>query len=294
MYVVRKRMNLTKLIEILDHEFSVVKTNEDLVTWAVTKENKPYLNPAFLNKKSGLFLKSSKVIEKVYTTVFITDCIIEKIVLQKNKSLLFTHHHFDYYEDHRGLVPMSVSNLQQLKNANASIFVAHASLDTHDRYGTSISLAKLVNIEVDELFYDYFGAPTALVGHITKTPFSSFADIVKKKLGRPALTLEKNHETVEKIAVVAGGGDMPDILQQAKDYGCDTYLTGTIEHRWDLPYVQESNKKFHELNKQLKMNLIGGTHFGTERPAMMKIVEYFKDIEVDAEYCEDEKLLHVL
>ena len=71
-------------------------------------------------------------------------------------------------------------------------------------------------------------------------------------------------------------------------------MTGTIEHRWDFPHVQESNKEFHELNKQLKINLIGGTHFGTERPAMMRIVEYFQDIGVDAEYCEDETLLNVL
>jgi putative NIF3 family GTP cyclohydrolase 1 type 2 len=287
-------MNLERLTEILDKEFSAVKTNEGLVTWSVTEENKPYLNPAFLNKQSGLFLKSSQVIEKVYTTVFITDCIVKKIADQKSKSLIFTHHHFDYYEDYRGLVPISAFNLKQLKGANASIFVAHASLDHHDRYGTSISLAKLLNIEIDELFYDYFGAPTALVGHIVKTPFSGFADNVKQKLGRPALTLEKNNETVEKIAVVAGGGDMPDILQQAKDYGCDTYLTGMIEHRWENAMIQESNKKFHELNKQLKLNLIGGTHFGTERPAMVSVVKFFKDIGVDAEYCEDETLLHAL
>ncbi|MHC4374172.1 MAG: Nif3-like dinuclear metal center hexameric protein [Planctomycetota bacterium] len=285
-------MKFATLTEMLDHEFSVVKTNEGLVAWSVTEENKPYLNPAFLNRQSGLFLKSAETIEKVCTTVFITDCIAEKIIRQKSNSLIFTHHHFDYHEDHRGLEPISAFNLKRLKNANASIFVAHASLDTHDRYGTSISLAKLLHIEVDELFFDYFGAPTALVGHITKTPFSAFAETVKQKLGRPVLTLEKNHETVEKIAVVAGGGDMPDILQQAKDFDCDTYLAGTIEHRWKNAQVQESNKQFHELNNQLKLNLIGGTHFGTERPAMISVVEYFRNIGIDADYCEDETLLN--
>lgn len=193
----------------------------------------------------------------------------------------------------RGIVPISAVNLKQLKDAGSSIFVAHGSLDNHEKYGTSISLAKLLDIEIDELFYDYCGAPIALVGHIEKTPFNSFADKVKQKLGRPVLALKENNEFVEKIAVVAGGGDMPDILQQAKDLGCDTYLTGTIDHRWEIPQIQESNKKFHELNKQLKLNLIGGTHFGTERPAMMKIGEYFKNIGVDTEYCEDEKLLYV-
>ena len=285
-------MNLEKLTELLDKEFSVVKTKEDLIIWAVIEENKPFLNPAFLNKQSGLFLKSSHTVEKVCSTVFVTDCVVEKIKRQKGDKLIFTHHPVDYYEDHRGIVPISASTLKKLKNTGTSIFAAHVSLDIHEKYGTSISLARLLDIEIDKWFYECCGAPVALVGHIERTSFNSFADKIKQKLDRPVLTLEKNKEYVEKIAVAAGGGDIPDILQQAKDFGCDTYLTGTIEHKWEIPPFQDYNKKFHELNKQLKLNLIGGTHFGTERPAMIKVVEYFKDIGIDAEYCEDEILLN--
>jgi putative NIF3 family GTP cyclohydrolase 1 type 2 len=286
-------MNLEKLTEILDKEFSVIKTKEDLVAWATTEENKAFLNPAFLNKQSGLFLKSAEAIEKVYTAVFITNCIVEKMVCQKGNNLIFTHHHFDYYEDNRGIMPISASKLTKLREAGSSIFVAHGALDNHEKYVTSISLAKLLDIKIDQLFCDYCGAPAALVGHVEKTPFNHFAEVVKQKLNRPVLTLEENRKFVEKIAVVAGGGDMPDILEQANELGCDTYLTGTIEHRWGIPPIQESNRKFHELNKELKLNLIGGTHFGTERPAMMKVVEYFKNIGIDTEYCEDEELLCV-
>ena len=50
------------------------------------------------------------------------------------------------------------------------------------------------------------------------------------------------------------------------------------EYMWKMrPYIQEGNKKFHELNKKLKLNLIGGTHYGTERPAMIYISELFID-----------------
>jgi hypothetical protein len=90
---------------------------------------------------------------------------------------------------------------------------------------------------------------------------------------------------------VDGGGDSPDILQQVYDSGCDTLLTGTVEHRWENPSIQESNKAFHELNKTLNINLIGGTHFGTERPAMIKVVRFFHRIGIPVEYCENEELL---
>lgn len=287
-------MNLERLTEILDAEFSVTKCQEDIVGWSVTSENKPLLNPAFLEKQSGLFLKSSVTVEKVYTAVFITDYIVEKISRQKGNNLIFTHHHFNYHEDHRGLVPTSASTLNKLKQNLTSIFVAHGPLDHHKKYGTSISLAKLISLEVDHMFFDYFGEPVALVAHVEKTPFDSFAENVRQRLGRPVLTLENNNGFVEKIAIAAGGGDMADILQEAKDLGADTYLTGTIEHRWDHPLIRENNTKFHELNKHLKLNLIDGTHFGTERPAMISVVEYFKDIEIDTEYCEDEVLLHAI
>ena len=152
---------------------------------------------------------------------------------------------------------------------------------------------EFVDVTVDELFYDYFGAPTALIGHIDRTPYEEFVNKVQQDLQRPYLTCRKYHDYVHKIAVVAGGGDLPDMLQHVYDYGCDTLLTGTVEHRWENPVIQKSNKEFHDLNKVLKVSLIGGTHYGTERPAMIKVLEYFQRNSITAEYLEDDYLLKI-
>jgi putative NIF3 family GTP cyclohydrolase 1 type 2 len=202
-----------------------------------------------------------------------------------------THHHFDYYEDNRGLQPIRPEVFEILKETGNSIYVAHAPLDTHKTYGTSVSLAELCNIKTDRLFFDYFGAPTALTGHVNRTSFYEFAEIVRLAIKRPQLTLYKHIDYVEKIAVVAAGGDLSEILQQVHDFGCDTLLTGTVENRWAIPFIQEENKKFHALNHVLKRNLIGGTHYATERPAMKKIVALIQQHGVDCAYCEDEELL---
>lgn len=153
-------------------------------------------------------------------------------------------------------------------------------------------MAELCGIAIEKYFYDYYGAPTALIGHINKASFEVFSDFIQKKLERPVLTLEKNKDYVEKIAVVAGGGDLPDLLQQVYDYGCDTLLTGTVEHRWAVPFIQEGNRQFHELNKKLKINLIGGSHYGTERPAMIKFTEYITQLGIECRYIEDNILLN--
>jgi putative NIF3 family GTP cyclohydrolase 1 type 2 len=286
-------MKLNEIVKKLDEEFSVQKTGEDLVEWAVNEKSISLISPYFLEKKTGLMLKGSETIEKVYTSVFVTDQIVYKLSKQDSPCLIFTHHNFDYHEDARGLQDIPVNNLQILREMGHSLFVAHASLDTHKEFGTSVSLAELVGIEIDELFYEYYGAPVALVGHIKRETFDNYTDLVKSRLQRPYLTQIKNQDYVENVGVVAGGGDDPQILQKVNDFGCDTYLTGTVEHRWSSPHFQKLNHEFHELNKQLKINLIGGTHYGTERPAMIKVLRYFQRNEIPAEYCEDDVLLNI-
>lgn len=286
-------MDILEIAGKLDSELNIINHSEDLVAWAVTEENKSFINPNFLDKKTALFTNNSEIINKVYTTVFITDEIVNKISKEKN-CLIITHHHFDYYEDERGILAIRPEMLQKMQENRNSIYVAHAPLDTHQKYGTSISLANLCNISVEKLFFDYFGAPTALIGKIERTVFENFASFVQEKLERPSLTKVKHKKFVEKIAVIGGGGDEPDILQTAYNEGCDTILTGTIEHRWAAPFIQEANKKFHFLNDNLKLNLIGGTHFGTERPAMIDLIELIKSYNIDCEYCEDFNLLNAI
>jgi putative NIF3 family GTP cyclohydrolase 1 type 2 len=286
-------MKLELLSQLLDKEFNAGNNGENLVEFAVTDDNKKCFSPAFLANKTGLINSSSDEIEKVFTVVFITQIIVDKLINKRN-SLIFTHHHFNYHEDERGILPVSPEIFKTLREAGISVYVAHAPLDTHKIYGTSIALAETCNIKPEKLFFDYLGAPVALVGNIDKTDFDTFSETVRQNIQRPFLTLHKHKDDVGKIAVVAGGGDMPELLQQAFDLGCDTLLTGTVEHRWALPVIQENNRKFHKLNKKLKLNLIGGTHYATERPAMIKVVELIRALGLDCEYCEDEMLLNSL
>lgn len=283
-------MNLKKITEILDKEFFETKVKEDLVSWAVTKDNQNYINKPFLNQETGLMLHSGEVINEVFTCVFVTGEIIDKVCINKN-SLLVTHHNFNYYEDERGLCPIRFEQLERLKNSGISLYVAHAGLDTHKIYGTSKVLAETLNIEIEGYFFDYFGDSVALVGMIEKDNYDNYIEFVKRKLDRNLLTIEKYTDEIRKIAVVAGGGDEPEILKEAYKLGADTMIGGTIEHKWGLPFIQENNKKFRDLNKELKLNLIGGTHYGTERPAMQRLVEFFEKLNLKSTFIEDESLL---
>jgi len=104
-----------------------------------------------------------------------------------------------------------------------------AGLDTHQQYGTSISLAEALDVHIDKYFFDYFGSPAALIGSVPKQSLNDFVEKAKLGMQRTTFTIEKHRENVERVAVVAGGGDEPEILEQAYKLGCDTYIGGTIE-----------------------------------------------------------------
>ena len=284
-------MFLEDLAVRLDTEFGVDVSKENLVEWAVTEDNAAAIRPAFLEHRSGLMVAGGASVTAVRTAVFVTDRIVKKL-RSLEPCLLVAHHNFDYYEDERGLQPIRSAQIQDLLDHGHSIYVAHAGLDTHPVYGTSLALATLVGIDVKERFYDYFGAPTALIGDAGGWEFEAFAEHVRKSLQRPKVSVDNHGARVRVVAVVAGGGDAPDFLEEAYDRGCDTILMGTLENRWAIPDMQRDHGLFLRLNDSLRLNLVGGSHFGTERPAMIRLLDFFRDMSVPCEYCEDEELLN--
>ncbi len=286
-------MKLSDLQSTLDSEFRVADSEEDLTAFALTPENRPFVNEEFVSRQTGLFTCNAEEVDIVLTTVFITKEIVRQASHYRN-SLIFTHHHFDYFESERGLQPIAREYLEELRSRNISLYVAHAPLDTHQTYGTSRCLATLCGVETEKVFFEYFGAPTAVIGYIEKTMYDDFVQHVQSQLERPYVTQEKHRDTVRRVAVVAGGGDIPDLLKEVYEDGCDTLLTGTVEQRWAVPAVQEGNRRFRSLNQRLGINLVGGTHYATERPAMRKVVDYFGGLGINSRYLEDFSLLSAL
>jgi putative NIF3 family GTP cyclohydrolase 1 type 2 len=285
--------SLKGIVAELDREFDALAGREDLVQWAVTEENCRWINPTFLKQKTGLVIVGVEKIHTVRTAVFVGDRIVQKLS-HEPPCLLLAHHHFNWFEDERGLQPVSAGQIQTLSKQGHSVYVSHAPLDTHPVYGTSVALAAEIGITPSERFYEYFGVPTGVIGEVAEQDVQTFAEHVRKCLLRPRVDVIQHSPRVRKVAVVAGGGDLPDVLQEAHSLGADTMLLGTLVNRWAVRGVQEAHKEFLRLNEKLKLNLIGGSHFGTERPAMVRLVQFFEQKGIPCQYCEDEELLSAL
>jgi putative NIF3 family GTP cyclohydrolase 1 type 2 len=82
-----------------------------------------------------------------------------------------------------------------------------------------------------------------------------FEELVKRmeETCEEPVTFWNNRKTqVRKIAVTTGGGSLTDLVREAADLGCDTYITG------------ERNLYLAEYAEFLGINLITGSHTFTE------------------------------
>ena len=267
----------------IDKDFEVDKFKDD---WGFVEFNE-FINPGFKERYIGVMLDNSDVIRKVYTST-IPDTIILDKLLTRNETdvLLFSHHAMGYDPTREGFpfYNIPVDYLKQLKQSRISFYVMHLPLDRNGPYSTSVNLAKAMQLRVDGEFCEYLGTK---VGVICKTEFTKLADLalhVRNIIGHEIKVRQYGDEIIKNktFAVAAGGGCIDFVAHELVALGINTLLTGLIK---PMPAF-EPGMEFHRIAKENKINLVGATHYSTEKFACIAIVDYFKGLGMEAEYIE--------
>ncbi len=68
------------------------------------------------------------------------------------------------------------------------------------------------------------------------------------------------------------------------DLGINTYVTG-------VTVLNEFSKNVHDFEKEKKINVIGGTHYSTEKFACIAICKYFGHKGLGCKFIEDDPVL---
>ena len=82
-----------------------------------------------------------------------------------------------------------------------------------------------------------------------------------------------------RVAVVGGGGADHEALEAALDRGCETYVTGGVFTKWA--------EQFLALAESSGIAVVDGTHYGTEKPPQLAMVEWFRALGLAAEFIPD-------
>jgi putative NIF3 family GTP cyclohydrolase 1 type 2 len=114
--------------------------------------------------------------------------------------------------------------------------------------------------------------------HLPLDNFGEYAQVVGHDVGlyQYGDSLIKD----SKVSLCAGGGNDLDIVKEMAEEGVNVHITGISVNN---PFSAES----HKFEREHGINLLGGTHYSTEKFACMAMCNYFGKLGLKSEFIGD-------
>lgn len=274
-------MKAKELYEHLEKDFIFENLEDD---WArYMKDIEGYLSPIFKERSMGLVCDFATDITKVYSAVFPTEEVMKKIIEDNAKDAMLFLHHPSIWDSRRPMpfYQMDKKFLDKFKENRISIYNLHVPLDNFSEYSTSKTLAEALGIEIEKPFFKYRGSLSGVIG---KTKFTNIDELQAKFseiLGHEAKLYLYGEKNIldGKVAVIAGGGNVKEAVDEMLKEQIHVLITG-------ISSKNKNSLEVHELEKENKVNVLGGTHYSTEKFACKKMCEYFEKLGLPAEFIE--------
>ncbi len=261
------QMKATQLYKQLENDFITPGMSDD---WAQYMDSiADFLCDNFKNRSMGIVCDFATEINKVYTAVFPSTRVM-KIILDDGiqDAMLFVHHPsiWDIRKAPEVFQQMDRIFLQQFKDKRISIFNLHVPLDNFGEYSTSVTLAKALGIKPENAFAPYYGAMAGVFGKTTCATVQGLK-IKLQEIFNHGVSLYNYGDNEIKdttVAVIAGGGNDVDMLEEISKAGVNTFVTG-------IAVKNEHSSKAHAHAEKRGINILGGTHYSTEKWLLTRI-----------------------
>jgi putative NIF3 family GTP cyclohydrolase 1 type 2 len=294
-------MELSKVICILDEEFDIENIKDDW-SWMfdnlfVKKSVHSFRKP---KQNTGLLIANSNEINKIYTAFSPSRYVLEAIQLKGVVNvLLVVKHPFDWdgRKNGKGFIHFTERDYQIMESVGISIYSLHTPMDKNrddDVVSTAYAFAKVIKMRTEQEFAqdpENRQILLGLIGKVNETKIYAFEKRLNSILDYRVKVM-KATDNVGKVAIVTGGGFVPEIVQEAKDKGVTTFITGVITPNASEHSKNNYRKAFLEIRKT-GLNIIGCSHYLTEKWAMKFSIPYFSKI-CKAEFIEDKEALNLL
>jgi putative NIF3 family GTP cyclohydrolase 1 type 2 len=296
-------MILDELRRELDELFSISRWEQDpaMGRWiprvyqAIDYDYTRILEPDFCVRFNGLMLRAAETVGQVYCAAFPCPEVVTKVLEKaKESALLFLHHPVDMEVAGTGFVPISPRVLEQMKARGISVYSCHAPLDCHDEIGTNASIVHAFQVQVEQSFAQYGSGFAGRIGVITQVGLD---ELITK--GKAVFGVERveaggaEPPFISRVAIVAGGGDDVELMEEAEALGAQAYITGEWYTR--TTPSGESERRWAEANRaacqtyeaSTKMALLGFSHAATEFLVMKEqMADHFRRRDLQVECVE--------
>ncbi|MDL2262935.1 Nif3-like dinuclear metal center hexameric protein [Bacteroidales bacterium OttesenSCG-928-I21] len=244
-----------------------------------------FLCDNFKKRSIGLVCDFTETINHVFTAVFPTDKVLGKVLEKPEKSMLFTHHacNWDLRKSPTGFYNMNAGFLAALREKQISVYCLHTPLDNYSEYSTSKTLAEKLNIKITKAFVNYSGAICGVIGKTKCNTVNELQKIYLQAIGHSTSLYPYGDDEIKDgmVAVVAGGGNNMFVLPELRENNIGTFITG-------ITLKNEVSAEAHEYAAKNGINILGGTHYSSEKFACIAMCNYFEKLGLPAEFIGDE------
>ena len=277
-------MRAVEVYEKLDGDF--MKAGIKDIEWAKKMPNlEGYLFPQF-NKNGGIGLMCdfTNEIIKVYTSVFLSEMVLSKIIGDDvSNAMLFSHHPTSWSIERRGgNYAVEEKYIKALKDRNISIYVLHHPLDNLGEYSTCRTLAEQLDIEIEKPAFSYYGAMCGVIGRANCSTATELQERFSKAVGHKTSLYAYGNANIEgeRIVVCPGGGNAMFVIEEMMRENVRTLITG-------VTILNDYSRGVHEFEARNGINVFGGTHYSTEKYAPIAMRKYFEDMGLLSEFVQD-------
>ena len=186
-------------------------------------------------------------------------------------------------KEHGGNYAPNEKYIAELKERNISVFILHHPLDDFGKYSTCGTLAKELKVDVITPAFLYMGAYCGVIGTTNCKTLTELQHLYSQAVGHRTSVYNYGNEHIEgeRVAVCPGGGNAMFVVDELMSHNIKILITG-------VTLVNDYSQKTHEFEKQHKINVLGGTHYSSEKFAPMSMCEYFNDLGLPSEFICDE------
>jgi putative NIF3 family GTP cyclohydrolase 1 type 2 len=267
----------------LDGDFIKPEITDDWYRYM--SELDPFICDNFKKRDMGLVCDFTETINRVYTAVFPSESVLRKVLENADNVMLFLHHAsiWDLKKSPVGFYLMDASLLEMLKKKHISLYCLHYPLDNYSEYSTSKTLADALDIDIIRPFANYSGAACGVFG---KTKCKTVHELQRKyseAVGHETKLYQYGDVAIpgNRVAVCAGGGNQDFVVHELVQNGIKALITG-------ITLKNELSAEIHELERNNRINVFGGTHYSSEKFACIAMCNYFSKLGLPAEFIEDE------
>jgi putative NIF3 family GTP cyclohydrolase 1 type 2 len=284
-------MKAKVLYNQLEKDFVTPKIKEDWYEYMNTRSD--YICENFKQRSMGLLCDFATEIEKIYTAVFPSTKVLEKILDDKIcDSMLFLHHPLDWdlgKNPNNPFIEINPQLLEKFKERRISLFNFHYPLDNFGEYSTSKTLAEAIGIKIEKPFHECGGALCGVIGTTDCADIHKLNVKYSQAVGHETRLYQYGESKIigNRVAVVAGGGNDCDSVNDVISEGVNILVTG-------VSLKNKFTQSAHEAEKENGINLLGGTHYSSEKFACIAICKYFQKLGLPAEFIEDSPCLEDL